>query len=215
MNRTTSRLLVPLMVFALVAAGCGDDSTSAGTADDAAQATQSGRLSVVVTTTIWGDVVSNVAGDAATVEVLFPVGADAHDYQLSSAQVASMQEADLVVVNGLQLEEGLLDVVESLEADGANILEVAPMLDPIAFGAGGHSHNDEESDHADEGASTVGECDPDAGHEEGNHNEGEDGHAEEDGHDEEEAEHAEEERARGRRSRARGRRRPRPRRRQL
>ena len=90
-----------------------------------------------MTTTIWGDIVSNVTGDAALVEVLFPVGADAHDYQLSSAQVASMQEADLVVVNGLQLEEGLLDVIESLEADGASILEIAPMLDPIAFGTGG------------------------------------------------------------------------------
>ena len=51
------------------------------------------------------------------------------------------------------------------------------MLDPIAFGAGGHSHHDEDDN---EGASTPGECDPDAGHEEGDHDD-EDGHAHEEG----------------------------------
>ena len=68
-------------------------------------------------------------------------------------------------------------MIESLEADGANILEVAPSLDPIAFGAQGHSHHDEDDN---EGASTPGECDPDAGHEEGDHDD-EDGHAHEEG----------------------------------
>lgn len=171
------RCLLLLAGLALFLAACATDSTTARNADDATDGSDAAALSVVVTSTVWGDIVSNVTGDAATVEVLFPIGADAHDYQLSSAQVASMQEADLVVVNGLQLEGGILDVIESLEADGANIVEVAPLLDPIAFGAGGHSDHDDDGEHTDEGASTTGECDPDAGHDE----EG-DGHAEEGGH---------------------------------
>jgi zinc/manganese transport system substrate-binding protein len=95
--------------------------------------TSSPGLEVVVTTSILGDVIRNIAGEDVTVEVLVPVGADPHDYQASSQQIASIQSADLVVANGLLLEEGLVDVLENARADGANVLEIAPLLDPVAF----------------------------------------------------------------------------------
>ena len=72
--------------------------------------------------------------------MLLPIGADPHDYQASARQVAAIQEADLVIANGLGLEEGLADVLESAAADGANVLTVAPLLDPLPFGAG---HDDD------------------------------------------------------------------------
>ena len=159
-----------LSAVALVVAACGSGSVGQGSEGD--------RLSVVVTTTIWGDIVSNVTGDAADVEVLFPIGADAHDYQLSSAQVAAVQEADLVVINGLGLEEGILDVIESLEVDGANILEVAPLLDPIEFGEGGHDHDGEHHEDEDE-------AEEDEHHEDGDSAEEDEHPDEEDGHEHE------------------------------
>jgi zinc/manganese transport system substrate-binding protein len=90
---------------------------------------------VVVTTTIIGDVVRNVVGADATIEVLVPTGADPHDYQASSRQVAGINRADLVVANGLGLEEALADVLGAAKKDGANILEIAPLLDPIPLGS--------------------------------------------------------------------------------
>jgi ABC-type metal ion transport system, periplasmic component/surface adhesin len=66
--------------------------------------------------------------------VLMPIGADPHDFQASSAQVALMAGADLVVVNGLGLEEGVLDAVENVEADGVSVLEIASLVDPLPFG---------------------------------------------------------------------------------
>jgi zinc/manganese transport system substrate-binding protein len=47
-----------------------------------------------------------------------------------------LQDADLVVANGLGLEEGLEDVLASAAADGANVIELAPRLDPIPFATG-------------------------------------------------------------------------------
>jgi zinc/manganese transport system substrate-binding protein len=88
-------------------------------------------LRVVATTTILGDVARNIVGDGASVEVLIPLGTDPHDYQASSQQVAAIRQADLVIANGLLLEEGLQDVLRSLTKDGANILELAPLLDPL------------------------------------------------------------------------------------
>jgi zinc/manganese transport system substrate-binding protein len=166
------KLLALVTVLAMLIAACGGDSAATDTtqaSDSGAAQTDNGTpLSIVVTTTVWGDVVSNVVGDSADVEVLFPIGADPHDYQLSASQAASMQQADLVVVNGLLLEEGLLDVIESLEADGANILELAGLLEPIEFGEGDHDHGDEEGhqdeegdhDHGDEEGHDHGSQDP-------------------------------------------------------
>lgn len=143
---TIRRVLVVALLFALVASSCGANESGA---DD--------RLSVVATTTILGDVVKAVGGTDVDVEVLTPIGADPHDFQASASQVASLNQADLVVANGLGLEEGLEDVLEAAVADGARVLEVAPMLDPIPFGfETGHDDHDEdedpdsEADHGDE-----------------------------------------------------------------
>jgi zinc/manganese transport system substrate-binding protein len=82
--------------------------------------------------------------------VVMPIGADPHDFQPSSEQVAAMSNAELVVANGLFLEEGLVAVLESLETDGVNVLHVAERVDPLAF-AEDHS-DDHGDDHSDEPA---------------------------------------------------------------
>lgn len=104
-------------------------------------------LTILATTSVIGDIVANVVGDEADVEVLIPIGADSHEYQFSAAQVAAMQQADVIFANGLGLEESLADVLESLEGDGANVLEIAPLVDPIPFGES--EHEDEDSEHED------------------------------------------------------------------
>ena len=117
--------------------------------------------SVVVTTTILGSVVGDIltcaTGDDSSMTVLMPLGADPHDFQASSAQVAMMAESQLVVANGEGLEEGVLDAIDGVEADGVTVLRVASLVDPLPFGdapAGGqgdsHSHDDEHDSHAEE-----------------------------------------------------------------
>ena len=127
------RALIALLVAAaLFTAGCSGEEAN------------DGRPLVVVTTTILGDVVGNVVGDAATVEVLMPAGADPHDYIPSSQQVARIHQADLVVVNGLGLEAGLTDVLEaaviSFVVEGIHPHDIATVLDleGIAIRAGHH-----------------------------------------------------------------------------
>ena len=109
---------------------------------------ESAKIEVVATTTILGDIAANIVGSDGTVETLLPIGASPHDYQASAQQAAALQTADLVLANGLSLEEGLLDVLESAEADGANILTLAPLLDPIPFTGGVHDDHEHEEDEA-------------------------------------------------------------------
>jgi zinc/manganese transport system substrate-binding protein len=104
----------------------------------------------VATTTVWGDIAGQVVACAGVGEVttLMPVGVDPHDFTASSKDVATMAAADLVIANGLGLEEGLEDSLAAVAREGAAVLEIAPLLDPIPFGDG-DDHADEEDEHAE------------------------------------------------------------------
>lgn len=86
---------------------------------------------VVATTSVLGDVAAHIVGDAGTVEVLMGPGIDPHDFSPSAEQTARLLEADLVVANGLGLEEGFASVLEAAAADGARVLQVASDVRPL------------------------------------------------------------------------------------
>ena len=99
---------------------------------------------IVVTTTIWGDVAAAVAGDEASVEVLMPIGANPHSYEISARQAARLRDADLIVANGLGLESGLLDAIAAAADDGVTVLYLAERLDPVPFTGQASDHEDDD-----------------------------------------------------------------------
>ena len=143
-----------LGVAALLAA-CGGTDDGAG--DDGST---DGSPVVLATTSIWADVTSNVACGELDVATLIPAGTDAHEFEPSVQQADELRDADLVVANGLGLEEGLLDSLAAAGDDGVRVLEVGPELDPIE-GGHDHGHDEEHADdeHADEDLA-EGELDP-------------------------------------------------------
>ncbi|MGW4234566.1 zinc ABC transporter substrate-binding protein AztC [Streptomyces sp. NPDC004980] len=101
-----------------------------------ASADRERRPSVVVTTNILGDITRNVVGDEAEVTVLMPAGADPHSFGVSAPQAASLEQADLVVHNGLGLEENVLRHVEAARGAGVTTLAVGESVDPITYATG-------------------------------------------------------------------------------
>ena len=128
---------IALLFLAAAVVSCGSGETQEG--DE--------RPLVVVTTTILGDVVKNVVADQARVEVLVPIGADPHDFEASPTQIGELNRAELVVANGLGLEEGLEDTLENAAADGVRVLEVGPLLDPLPLDSVGEEHEEEDEEH--------------------------------------------------------------------
>lgn len=104
---------------------------------------------VVATTSILGDIASNVVGDEGRVEVLIPIGVDAHDFAPSARQVSLVATADLVVANGLGLESGLQDILASATRDGVVLVELAPLVDPLPFSHPGDPGEDDGDEHED------------------------------------------------------------------
>ncbi|QLD11309.1 metal ABC transporter substrate-binding protein [Microbacterium oleivorans] len=78
----------------------------------------SDRPTVVVTTNILGDIVETLAGDQLEVVTFMPRDADPHSFELSAQDAATMRGADLVVSNGLGLEEGVQHHVDASADDG-------------------------------------------------------------------------------------------------
>lgn len=168
-TRSTRRALTigGVTATAVLLASCSSPTGGVTTAEGMAPTAGGTGVHVVATTTVLGDVVGRVAAcGGGTIETLMPVGADPHDYSPSSSAVRSLVEADLVVANGLGLEEGLSSALASAEQDGAVVLEIAPLVDPIPFGGGAHADDHGDDDHAGD----------DHGHEDDDHADDADGH---------------------------------------
>ena len=71
----------------------------------APHAAQAKKFKVVTSFTIIADIARNVAGDAATVQSVTKPGAEIHNYQPTPQDILAAQDADLVLWNGLNLEQ--------------------------------------------------------------------------------------------------------------
>lgn len=135
-GRPGRRTAAAAVTVAVLLAGCGGQADTAGVVDDG--------LRVMATTSILGDLVSGVVGDAGEVTVLMDGGQDPHTFQLSARQVADLETVDLVVANGLGLEAGIARALEQARVDGIPVVAVGESLDPLPAG-----HAEDHDDHDD------------------------------------------------------------------
>ena len=103
-------VLVVALAVAVVVWGCGSAGASPSGSD--------GRIRVVTTTTVFADLVRNVGGDRVTVESLVPAGAEPHTFAPSPSDVRRVSEADVIVMNGLGLDDWLRPLHRRGEAEG-------------------------------------------------------------------------------------------------
>ncbi len=88
-----------------------------------------GRLQVVATTSIVGDVVGNIGGEAIELVVLFPPGGDPHTFEPRPQDIAALSDAQVVFTSGLGLEEALEGLLEA-NLNGI-LVEVSDGIDVI------------------------------------------------------------------------------------
>jgi ABC-type Zn uptake system ZnuABC Zn-binding protein ZnuA len=97
-------------IVGLLAAGC----SSAADADG-------GKLQVVASVAPITDIVKNVAGRAAEVQGLIPEGTDSHTFEPTPETAKLITDADVIFLNGLDLEDPTLRLAEANKKDGADI----------------------------------------------------------------------------------------------
>jgi len=103
-------LVLPAAIVLATALGC-----SSGSGADAGD----GRLRVVATTTQTADFARVVGGEQVQVYGVLKANVDPHDFEPSPADLDALGRADVIVRNGVGLEEWFDEVIRSAEAEGA------------------------------------------------------------------------------------------------
>jgi manganese/zinc/iron transport system substrate-binding protein len=81
----------------------------------------SGKLKVVVTTSMLTDLVKNIGGDLIDLQGLMGAGVDPHLYKASEGDVSKLFNADVIFYNGLHLEGKLVAVFEKMETQKTTV----------------------------------------------------------------------------------------------
>jgi zinc/manganese transport system substrate-binding protein len=160
MSRHLNFLIVALV--AIILAGCGESSSSQSSSQES---TSENRLSVVATTAQIGALVEEVAGDLVDLHILMGSGVDPHDFELTPAHLRALHDADLVLRNGIGLDD-FLDPGIASAGGSATVVTVTGGIDLIT---GGHHHEEDEHEDDDhEHDHEHGEFDPHVWHDPAN-----------------------------------------------
>ena len=103
-------ILLLIMLLLAVAACAPASNGAAGTGS-------AGKIGVVASISIIGDMVKNVGGDRINVQILVPVGADPHTFDPTPADIKSLSQAQIIFVNGAGLESWLDKLVKNVAGD--------------------------------------------------------------------------------------------------
>lgn len=86
-------------------------------------------VNVVTTTGMIADIAKNVGGERVQVTALMGPGVDPHLYKASEGDVLRLQEADVILYNGLHLEAQMGEVLERLNDFGIKTVPVTDKID--------------------------------------------------------------------------------------
>ena len=103
-----------LVGVSLLAAGC----SSAGSGEATG-------VQVVTTVSPITNIVQNVGGGRVTVTGIVPEGTNSHTFEPAPADAAVMEDADIVFINGLHLEEPTRELAEANVGEGVPIVQLA------------------------------------------------------------------------------------------
>lgn len=124
-----------LAVAALcVVASCGtsDDSTDSG--GSAGSGDESAELTVVTTVAPITSITANIVGDRGRVIGIVPEGTNSHTFEPPPSAAQTLSDADVVFINGLQLEEPTKELANANLDEGVPLVEIGDRtIDPDQY----------------------------------------------------------------------------------
>lgn len=100
-----------------------------------------GALQVVTSTTILADLARQIGGERVKVKSLLPANADPHDYEPSPDDVIAIEDADLVILHGLQLDTWVDPLVDAAQTS-APVIVATEGIETIGSDEDGFSEGD-------------------------------------------------------------------------
>jgi zinc/manganese transport system substrate-binding protein len=115
------------------------------------------QLQVVTTFLPITQFTKAVAGERAQVTQLLPTNVGPHDYQAKPEDAQKLSQADVLVQNGLEMEEFLEDLVKNANNANLKVIDSSQGVKTIAAEAiAGHDHDHEHEAEAEEKQAEAG-----------------------------------------------------------
>jgi manganese/iron transport system substrate-binding protein len=103
-------------VVTLAACAASGSSTSGSNSSKA--------VTVVTTTSVFADIARNVGGDLVNVTSLVPKGGDVHTFEPKPADIETVSKANLLIMNGLGLDDWLEKTITNASASGTPLVKL-------------------------------------------------------------------------------------------
>ena len=125
--------LLGFAVMAISIWGCaaGQRPPESGKAPAAGQEGKDDRLLVVTTIFPYYDFVRQIAGDRVKLKLVVPAGMDSHSFEPTPADMIAMQEADVLICNGGEMEQWVEKVLGSLDTSHMKVLTMMDYVDVV------------------------------------------------------------------------------------
>ncbi|HEY5495680.1 MAG TPA: metal ABC transporter substrate-binding protein, partial [Candidatus Limnocylindrales bacterium] len=134
---TRVRVGVIVVVLALVVGACGGRAAATGAPGGSVIPSPApDAVNVVATTTVFADLVREAGGAAVRVTSLVPAGGDPHTYAPTPSDVRSIAGADLVVMNGLGVDDWLKPLLAEAKRPLSALVELGPDEPGVTYLAG-------------------------------------------------------------------------------
>jgi manganese/iron transport system substrate-binding protein len=118
-------VVTTLLAAVVLVAACSSAATPAGSLPT--------QLNVVTTTTVFADMVRNVGGDLVAVHSLVPNGGDVHTFDAKPSDAVALSRADVVFMNGLGLDDWLVDLVQSAGKSELPVVKLGEDLPGVEY----------------------------------------------------------------------------------
>ena len=162
LNPTVSRrsaLVASAFGVSAILAGCKPEAQKQeGASDNKDQK----KLSIVASFYPMYDFAKRIAGDHAEVTCLVPAGTEPHDWEPSSKDMKTIQEADFLIYNGAGMEHWVKDVLDGL-GSGTKLTAVETSKDVKLLELeedDDHDHEEKKDDHDHDHDHDHGGTDP-------------------------------------------------------
>jgi ABC-type Zn uptake system ZnuABC Zn-binding protein ZnuA len=109
---------VALMASTLLLAGCSSDDSSGG------------QLKVATTVAPITSIAANIGGDRVDIEGIVPEGTNSHTFEPAPQVAELLSTADVIFLNGLDLEDPTKALAESNMKDSATMVEIGTTVLP-------------------------------------------------------------------------------------
>jgi ABC-type Zn uptake system ZnuABC Zn-binding protein ZnuA len=134
----------------VLVAGCNGSAASPSPSESTGVAAD---YTVIATTSVFADLAQLALGDNVAIETIVPAGVDVHTFEPSPADAQKLAGADLIVMNGLGLDEWALSLLEAAGKSEEDVLELAEGIDESNAWVylEGEEHDEEEGEeHSEE-----------------------------------------------------------------